>query len=223
LDKLLQQQPAGFAFLFQFADGHAFLGLSPEQLYARNGDQVRSEAVAGTRIRGEDTREDEELRCELLSSDKERREHRFVLANVVTAFRQVCRSYAVDDAGEVLRLSRQQHLLTRISGKLSEGVTDRDLCASLHPTPAVGGSPTDKALDFLTRMEDFDRGWFAGPVGWFRRSSSELAVAIRSGLIENECFHLYSGAGIVDGSNPLSEWEETEAKIRQYLDVFYGH
>lgn len=222
LSALMDRPGPTYAFLFQFAPDHAFIGVSPEQLYFRSGDQVKSEAIAGTRPRGSSDAEDQEFRHQLLESAKERREHRFVVTSLVDAFRQVCQYYTLDEGGEILELPRHQHLITRISGRLAPESTDRELCATLHPTPAVGGVPVEQALSHIHSAEDFDRGWFAGPVGCFSRSSVELAVAIRSCLVEKEKMHIYSGAGIVEGSDPLAEWEELEQKIRQYLELLYG-
>ncbi len=222
LQRLLAIPYGGYAFFYQFSEAHAFLGVSPELLYARSGDVLLSEAVAGTRIRGSTPHEDLALGHDLMGSDKDKREHRSVVGALVSAFRQVCRSYKVEEKASVLKLQHQQHLVTRISGRLAEGVTDRDLCAALHPTPAVGGAPTDKALQFLHRTESFDRGWFASPVGYFNKSSAQVAVAIRSCLVAGEELHLYSGAGIVEGSHPLLEWDEMEIKIKQYLDSVYA-
>ncbi|NTV28520.1 MAG: isochorismate synthase [Candidatus Omnitrophica bacterium] len=221
LRRLLEIPDGGYAFFYQFSETHAFLGVSPELLYARSGEMLSSEAVAGTRTRGDNLHEDAELGRELLGSEQDVREHRSVIGALVAVFRQVCRSYKVEEKASVRKLARQQHLVTRISGKLAEGVTDRDLCSALHPTPAVGGSPADKAMQFLNHVESFDRGWFAAPVGYFQKSSARLAVAIRSCLAAGDAVHLYSGAGIVDGSRPLAEWDEMEIKIKQYLDIFY--
>ena len=223
LQMLTEMHSGGYSFLYQFSEVHAFLGVSPELLYARVGDTVRSEAIAGTRIRGIDQHQDDELARELLKSTKDGREQRLVLGALVAAFRQVCLSYAVEEKVSVLKFGRQQHLVTPITGRLAEGVSDRDLCVALHPTPAVGGFPTDKALQVLHRIEGFDRGWFASPVGYIQKSCAKLAVAIRSCLVADSEIHLYSGAGIVEGSEALAEWDETEIKIRQYLDIFYGH
>ncbi|MBF0485208.1 MAG: isochorismate synthase [Candidatus Omnitrophica bacterium] len=223
LGRLLEQNSGGDAFLFQFDNTHAAFGISPEMLYTRHIDKLTSEAIAGTRGRSLDKLKDEKLTAELLHSDKERREHQFVVSSLVKSFRHTCRSYGFDEEDSLLKLPRQQHLLTRLTGRLCHGVTDRELFEMFHPTPSVCGTPADKALLLIHQSEAFDRGWFAGPVGYFSRKHSKLAVAIRSALIDNENLHLYSGAGIVAGSEALSEWEEIEEKIRGYLDIIYGH
>ena len=219
------QGPAGVekdAFLFQFDQTHAFIGLSPELLYKREDKSILTEAIAGTRGRGIDFLHDDLLRQELLTSEKDRHEHHLVVGAIIDAFRQVCRSYRIDNDRRILRLPNQQHLCLRISGRLGDDIRDRDLCSSLHPTPAVGGAPADKAQVYLRQWEGFDRGWFSGAVGCLGLDRSEVAVAIRSCLVEGSRLNLYAGAGIVNGSDPRTEWEEIESKIKGYLNVLYS-
>ena len=89
----------------------------------------------------------------------------------------------------------------------------------LHPTPAVGGYPTENALPEIARIEPFSRGWYAAPVGWIGAESTQFAVAIRSGLVQGKTMSLFSGAGIVRGSDPHEEWQEVENKIQDFLSV----
>jgi len=89
----------------------------------------------------------------------------------------------------------------------------------LHPTPAVGGEPTDLALHAIRTLEDFDRGWYAGPIGWIGRDSAEFAVALRCGVLHNATLSLFSGAGLVTGSEPGSEWLEIEQKITDFTRI----
>ncbi|MEZ4744549.1 MAG: chorismate-binding protein [Calditrichia bacterium] len=87
----------------------------------------------------------------------------------------------------------------------------------LHPTPAVGGYPKDLALPKISELEPFDRGWYAGPIGWFSKNAAEFAVAIRSGMVYHNKLLLYAGAGIVPGSEPEKEWDELENKISNFM------
>ena len=105
-------------------------------------------------------------------------------------------------------------------GTLKDGVTDAGLLEALHPTPAVGGYPRDRALGEIRDLEPFDRGWYAGPVGWIGAEASEFAVGIRSGLVRGRTLDLYSGAGIVAGSVPDEEWAEIEQKIGDFTGMF---
>ncbi len=208
-----------YHFCFASSEQVAFLGASPEQLYVRDRNHIKSEALAGTRQRGNDDNIDARLGDELLTSDKDIREHRYVIEGITGAFRQLCREYSGGEDVELVKLSRVQHLVSYLSGELKENKTDSDILQTLHPTPAVCGSPTTAAQRQIAMLEPFDRGWYSGPVGWVSRDKAEFAVAIRSGLITGSTLKLYSGAGIVDGSHPEQEWDEIESKIRNYLRI----
>ena len=102
------------------------------------------------------------------------------------------------------------------------GHSDADIVSTLHPTPAVGGSPTREAVAWIRANEPFARGWYAGPIGWVGYDSSEFAVAIRSALIDGTSLSVYTGAGIVPGSDPAREWQEIEDKMGTFLHVLAG-
>ncbi|MEO0489925.1 MAG: chorismate-binding protein, partial [Cyanobacteria bacterium J06659_2] len=104
-------------------------------------------------------------------------------------------------------------------GILTDGVTDGEILPRLHPTPAVGGFPKRPAREAIDQLEPFERGWYAAPVGWVSRNAAEFAVAIRSGLVVNHQLSLFSGAGIVPGSNPSDEWQEIENKLRAFTTL----
>src|SRR5690606_17222343 len=108
---------------------------------------------------------------------------------------------------------------SRVVGTLHEGVHGSDVMRALHPTPAVGGYPTAPALEAIRTLESFDRGWYAGPLGWIGTHGAEFAVAIRSGLAWRDRLALFSGAGIVEGSEPDREWAEIEQKIGDFARV----
>jgi menaquinone-specific isochorismate synthase len=213
-----------YHFCFQF-DGvsggaGAFVGASPERLYYRWGRHIKSEAVAGTRPRGTDAAEDERLGAELMRSEKERHEHRLVITGIQQALQPLCRTVDCDEHATLLKLTRLQHLLARFEGTLSDTATDADILGALHPTPAVGGYPVGAAVERLnggSSLEPFDRGWYAGPVGWVARDEVEFAVGIRSGLVADNRLHLYAGAGIVGGSTPEGEWNEIENKVNNFI------
>ncbi len=219
LQRLRALNPGLFYFCFQFAPGHAFIGGSPERLYKRTAQLLKTEAVAGTRPRGTSIEEDRAIGMELRSSAKDVREHRYVLESLEEALRRVCETVDTDDELSILKLSRVQHLICRLQGILQPGITDADLLARLHPTPAVGGSPRDQAISTMRELEPFDRGWYAGPVGYVGRASAEFAVAIRSGLINGKELALFSGAGIVEGSTSEGEWNEIENKIGNFMKI----
>jgi menaquinone-specific isochorismate synthase len=222
LRKLKLINPDSFHFYIQPASGHAFLGESPERLYRRDNRQIFSEAVAGTRIRGNSDSEDEMLEQELLTSEKDLREHNFVHQSVKQALEKLCNTIRSSRGIQVVKLARIQHLFSSFLGTLSNGIEEADIISALHPTPAVGGVPTKVALRKLWELESFDRGWYAGPVGWIGPNHAEFAVAIRSGLMHGNKLTLFSGAGIVTGSEPLGEWEEIENKINNFLKILNG-
>ena len=227
LKHLRERSVNSYLFGFQPSADRAFVGASPELLYYRKGRAVESEALAGTRPRGVAAGEipdddDKRLEQELLHSDKDLREHRFVVSSLEASLRTVCRDMTVENRVSVRKLARLQHLVSAFRGTLQPEVSDLDILKALHPTPAVGGYPEDVALREIARLESFDRGWYAGPIGWVGRDEAEFAVAIRSGLVSQDRLVLYSGAGIVEGSTPDDEWQEIEDKIDSFLSMMAG-
>jgi len=216
---LKENSPACFHFCFQTEKAGAFVGATPEMLYSRDGSIIKCEALAGTRQRGNDVEKDQKLSMALLNSNKERREQKLVGDYIRNILKRLCEFVSDEDDVRILKLNHLQHLVSHFEGVLKKTVDDSDLLTELHPTPAVGGYPTEKALDYLAEQEPFDRGWYAGPVGWVSKSAARFAVAIRSGLIKENRLELYSGAGIVKGSVPENEWKEIENKIKCFKDI----
>jgi len=206
-----------FHFLFQPHARSGFLGASPERLYRRDEDLIRTEAIAGSRNRDASPEQDHALARELLASEKDLREHRYVVDGIQRSLEPLCGLLTAKDEPSVLKLSRCQHLITTFKGRLRKGVKDSQLLENLHPTPAVGGYPKDRAIEDIARLEPFDRGWYAGPLGWIAKDSAQFVVGIRSGLTEDNRLHLFSGAGIVKGSVAETEWEEIENKISDFV------
>ena len=214
---LARQTENAFLFCFHPSLGRAFLGASPERLLLRRDARLYSEAIAGTRPRSADPAGDAALGRALLDSAKDRREHALVVEALRGHFARLCSETRVDDEPSLLNLRHCRHLATRFEGLLREGVTDADILATLHPTPAVGGTPTDRALAFIAREEPFDRGTYAGPVGWVSATGAEFCVGIRSGQVRGNELAVYNGAGIVPGSDPAEEWNEIETKMENFL------
>jgi len=206
-----------FNFYFQADDGHAFLGATPERLFKRQGRTLHTEAIAGTRPRGLTTRDDERYARALLNSEKEVREHSIVVDMIQNVLEKYCHNLVMDEEVQITRLSHVQHLCKHFKGELDPETSDADLIKALHPTPAMGGYPTDIALETIEDLEPFNRGWYAAPIGFVGHDHTEFVVAIRSALIEKERVSLYSGAGIVLGSDPAEEWQEIEDKISKFL------
>ncbi|HLR32116.1 MAG TPA: chorismate-binding protein, partial [Fodinibius sp.] len=125
-----------------------------------------------------------------------------------------------DHQPRIKKLSNVQHLHTPIRAHLKDDTDILPVIEQLHPTPAVGGYPRKDAMEYIRELEDFERGWYAGPVGWMTPSGSgEFAVAIRSGLLSEDEAHFFAGCGIVADSNPKEEWEETNLKLSPMLSA----
>lgn len=212
--------PGCFHFYVEPESGVAFLGASPERLFRREGRSIQSEAVAGTRPRGASSTDDDGLRDDLLHSEKDLSEHAYVRIGIQEALGPLCEELEVERDVSEMKLARGRHLRSRVRATLREGVTDAGLLDALHPTPAVGGYPRGEALGEIRALEPFDRGWYAGAIGWIGADASEFAVGIRSGLVRERTLALFSGAGIVAGSVPDEEWAEIEQKIGDFTRMF---
>lgn len=210
--KLAAAAGSCFVFLLE-TDDVAFLGASPERLYRRDGREFATEALAGTRPRSDDPERDAELAAALLGSEKECREHRNVVDGLAGALHELGCEFRITGKPSLRRLSRVQHLYQEISCSLPPGISDAQLVRALHPTSAVGGDPRDAALQAISELEPFDRGWYAGLVGVIGADDADFAVAIRSALLHGSQADLYGGAGIVAGSEPACEWDETVDKM----------
>ena len=219
LARLEAATPRCFHALVAPAGGPAFVSATPERLFRVDGRELRTEAVAGTRPRAVGDADDDRLLDELLDSDKDQREHAFVRDAIAERLAPLCDEVQVDGAASAMTLARKRHLRTGFHGHLSARARATDVLRALHPTPAVGGTPRAAAADAIERLEPFDRGLYAGPLGWIGPDAAEVAVAIRSGLVDGRALSLYSGAGIVEGSDPQAEWDEIEHKIGDFARV----
>ncbi|ADU51733.1 isochorismate synthase [Thermaerobacter marianensis DSM 12885] len=214
---VLRRLQADYPECFVFAvarDRAVFLGATPERLVRLRDGRLETAAVAGSTARGTTPEADAALGRALLESPKEREEHGLVVRMLRETLAPVCRVLHVPPEPRLLPLRNVQHLYTPITGVV-DGVTLPELVARLHPTPALGGWPREAALAFIRRWEGGARGWYAAPVGWFdHRGGGEMAVAIRSGLLRGAEAWLFAGCGLVAGSDPEREWQETALKLR---------
>ncbi len=193
----------------------SLVAASPERLVSVRGARVECDALAGTVARGAG---DAEHPGRGAQCDKTRREHALVLDAVTAALRGACTDLQWPARPKLLRLHSLEHLWTPVSARRYAGVSVLDLAAHLHPTPAVGGSPTASALDWLRVHPDCARGWYAGAVGWLDSAGDgELAVVLRCALLRGAFAILYAGAGVVAGSEPEQELAETELKLSTML------
>ncbi|RWR80421.1 isochorismate synthase, chloroplastic-like protein isoform X1 [Cinnamomum micranthum f. kanehirae] len=209
-----------FQFCIQPPGAPAFIGNTPEQLFHRNHLSVSSDALAGTRARGRSHVLDLQREHDLLTSPKDDLEFKIVRESIRRKLELICDHVIIDPKKAIRKFSKVQHLYAKLSGRLRSEEDEFDILSSLHPTPAVGGLPTEDARLFIAETEMFDRGMYAGPVGWFGGRETEFAVGIRSALVGKGLGTLvYAGAGIVEGTNPSSEWEELELKASQFIKL----
>ncbi|XXF81128.1 isochorismate synthase [Myxococcaceae bacterium GXIMD 01537] len=214
LARLREQNPRCATFCLRAPDGSLFLGATPETLCRVRGRMLETEALAGSAApeQGE----------ALGAQDKDRREHQSVVQDIAARLRLLADTVDVDAEPALLALKNVVHLRTGIRAELREGVGPAQVVEALHPTPAVGGSPRERALGFLLENEGMDRGWYSGPVGWVGPHGAHLAVALRSARVAGAKARLFVGAGIVAGSTAESEWRETELKALTMLRALGG-
>ncbi|MCG8343522.1 MAG: isochorismate synthase [Chlorobiales bacterium] len=198
----------------------AFFSFTPERLYRRNNNELLTEALAGTCSKETLGNGNVDACEQLLNSEKDIREHKFVKDTIARELEPICSQIDMEERVRALQLNRLVHLYTQCRATLNaESSSDNAVLKTLHPTPAVGGVPKTQALEQIIRLEPFSRGWYAGPVGWISRNSAEFAVGIRSAVAKGNKLYLYSGAGLVRGSDPASEWEEVDQKIADILAI----
>ncbi|MBO0832189.1 MAG: chorismate-binding protein, partial [Actinobacteria bacterium] len=178
---------------------------------------------AGTMARGGTEADDAALAAALLSSAKNAEEHRYSVESVRQLLRPLCTELTVDEEPFLLQMADYQHLATLVTGVLDRDASALALAASLHPTAAICGTPTDTALEVIRELEGMDRGRYSGPVGWVdARGNGEWGIALRCGEIDGRTARLFAGNGIVAGSQPEEELAETETKFRPMRRALEG-
>lgn len=197
------------------------VGATPEMLVRRIGTTVTSRVLAGTMRRSSDTTRDNSLASALLDSAKDHAEHEYAVRSVALALAAHCTDLDVPETPRLLRLANVQHLATDVSGVLADGAPVLALAASLHPTAAVCGTPTERAFAVIRELEGMDRGRYAGPVGWVdARGDGEFGIALRCASIEaDDRLRLYAGCGLVAGSEAKLELAESQAKLVAMRDA----
>jgi salicylate biosynthesis isochorismate synthase/menaquinone-specific isochorismate synthase len=198
----------------------AFVGASPELLARRDGQRVQTVALAGTRRRSADPAVDSHLGEQLLQSPKDREEQAIVTRRIKRTLEPVSVWVTAADEPVLVKVLNVQHLGTPIRAQLAEPLSVVEVAGRLHPTPAVGGEPADRALPLIPALEGLDRGWYAGPVGWSDMyEDGEFCVALRCALLRGRVAHLYAGEGIVRDSVPSEELAANEAKLQALLPL----
>jgi menaquinone-specific isochorismate synthase len=209
-------------YIFAYAKNESiFFGASPEKLAKISDGWVEADALAGSTPRGKDRAEDEKLAGELLRSSKNLNEQNAVVEFITNSFSSFTEQIFFDEKPKIRKLSNIQHLWTPIKAKLKPGNTIFSILKEIHPTPAICGVPWTSALDFIRATEGYNRGLYAGIIGWFNfEQQGEFAVSIRSALLKNTELYAFAGCGIVEGSDPEQEFEETELKLKPILSLF---
>jgi isochorismate synthase len=196
-------------------EGSVFLGATPERLVLRLGSELRTEAVAGS-MRALDP----DAAARLMASPKERHEHDLVVRELLRKLQLLGARTESPSRPSIRQLRHVLHLTTTITARLFGPPHILTLMSRLHPTAAVGGVPEDRAAEFMRQHEQFDRGCYAAPIGWFdAQGDGQFFVGLRSGLLEGNHLRLYAGAGIVRDSQPEMELEETELKLQSLLEA----
>jgi len=192
---------------------------SPELLVSRAGDTVRSHPMAGTAPRGGDPTTDQRLAASLLASTKDRAEHQITIDMVHDTLLPWCSYLDYEAEPSVVPVANVQHLATLVEGRLSQPPPSvLELVAALHPTPAVSGWPRDEAVAWIGSHEGFDRGLYAGTVGWADgRGNGTWAVSLRCAELSGAAARVVAGNGIVADSDPLTELAETRSKLQALL------
>ena len=214
---------AGFGSCFCYLVGTpelAFLGASPELLARREGQRVQTVALAGTRRRSADPSVDSHLGEQLMRSPKDREEQAIVTRRITSTLEPVSVWVTAAEEPVLVKVMNVQHLATPVRAQLAEPLPAVEVAGLLHPTPAVGGEPRDRALPLIPALEGLDRGWYAGPIGWTDLfEDGEFCVALRCALLRGDVAHLYAGEGIVRDSEPAQELEANEAKLQALLPL----
>ena len=211
--------PSCYCYLAATPDA-TFLGASPELLVRRDGQRAQTVALAGTLRRSADPAVDRHLAEQLLSGERYREEQAIVTRRIERELDPVSVWVAAAEEPVVVKVQNVQHLGTPIRAQLAEPLACVELAGRLHPTPAVGGEPADRALPLIPALEGLDRGWYAAPFGWTDLAEDgEFCVALRCALVRDRVAHLYAGEGIVRDSVPEEELAANEAKLQALLPL----
>ncbi|MEU6234719.1 isochorismate synthase DhbC [Kitasatospora sp. NPDC047058] len=221
LQRLARRDPGGYTFALPAGRGRTLIGASPELLLSRRGTAVLANPLAGSVPRSADLGEDVRRAAALLESPKDLHEHAVVVDAIRAALAPYCRTLDVPERPTLVRTAAMWHLATTITAELADpAVSALELATALHPTPAVCGTPTPLARQAIGEIEPFDRGLYAGMVGWGDADGDgEWVVTLRCAEADERTLRVYAGAGVVAESRPEAELAETSAKFRTFLDA----
>lgn len=216
--RLEEQYPNCTCFIMRSPEGKTFLGATPEEFVKIESRDLHCDALAGSMSRGESEYEEEQLGQQLLESPKNRSEHQYVVDYLKQTLQALVTELSYPVRPSLMKLSNVQHLYTPFAGLLQRGVSVFDVIDRLHPTPAVGGIPVGLTVDFITQHENYERGYYASPLGILTSSGDlDLVVGLRSGLFHKNKGMLFAGAGIVADSDPSTEYDEIMMKFQPLL------
>lgn len=220
LNHLRERFSGCFTFSFGGGQDRSFIGASPERLLRIRDGRLMTEAIAGSSSRGLTAREDAKLARDLLESEKDLREHACVRDSILRRLHSVSIDGHADATPGLLQLANVQHLRTAIEAEIGNRIPLLKVLQEMHPTPAVGGTPREDAVPRIRDLEQIDRGLYSGAVGWLNHlNEGEMIVCLRSALIQGKIAQLYAGAGIIEGSVPEKEMQETELKLNALLQA----
>jgi menaquinone-specific isochorismate synthase len=220
--RLLSRLAARFPDCWTFSvDG--LLGATPELLLRRTGRRLSARVLAGTAPRGAGA-DDDRLAAALIGSAKDRAEHALAVDSLVRALEPFCATLDAPAEPELLTLANVRHLATDVRGTQRADAGLLELIGAVHPTAAVGGTPTADAAALIAELEGMDRGRYAGPVGWLdSRGDGEFGLALRCAeLVGDDSARLFAGCGIVAGSDPSAELAETQSKFAAFQAALEG-
>jgi menaquinone-specific isochorismate synthase len=216
MKRLAESSPDSYLFAIRYPRSGIFFGASPECLFHLKGKSVSVDSLAGSRPRKNNQRSDRELAEELVVSEKDMKEQRFVTDYILERLAPICSDLKVSDL-RVKNLATVQHLYNNITGavkpSLDHFTATETILSQLHPTPAVCGVPTEAARQLIEALEPDARGLYAGAIGYTDSESAEFAVSIRSGLLLDNRALLFAGAGIVADSVADNEYTECDWKF----------
>ncbi|RPI74392.1 MAG: isochorismate synthase, partial [Ignavibacteriales bacterium] len=220
LNSLREDYPDCFLFAYHKRNS-TFFGATPELLAKISDKKIELNAIAGSAKRGTSPEDDSKLESELLNNKKDLDEHSYVLEHLKETLKNFSENISYDKIPSVKKFKNIQHLSTRISASLKDNSGIMNILKEVHPTPAVCGYPKETALNLIKKTESQKRGLYSGIIGWFNfNNEGEFAVSIRSAITKGNKLTAYAGGGIVEGSEPDAEFEETEMKLKPILSLF---
>tara|TARA_B100000029_G_C17531372_1_gene943366 strand:+ start:49 stop:1401 length:1353 start_codon:yes stop_codon:yes gene_type:complete len=208
--KLLSKNSRNMNFLYSIKDDASVIGSTPELILSKLNHEIQSESIAGSNYSNKTNH--------FTSDKKEVIEQKIVTDYIIEFFKKNTADIKYNDKPKIKKLSNIEHLCTSFSARLKNDKNILDLLIDLHPTPAIGGYPKEKAIDMIRSLKE-NRGWYGGPLGWIDNNlDGQFYLNIRSGLGVNKDLYLFSGSGITEKSNSDNEWDETEYKFKSMLE-----